>query len=73
MKKRRIIKFVTCIVLVLSLLVAVFLYATHYKNTLVILCNENEITEGLYKMYMITEAAQLDRSQYESDEAFWQS
>ncbi len=70
MKKKRIVTFVTCIVLVLAILVSAYVYVTNYKNSLVIRCNENEITQGLYTMYMITEAAQMDRTQYESDAAF---
>ena len=64
------VKFVVCIVLVLALLTSAYVVVTNYKNSLVIRCNENEITEGLYTMYMVTEAAQMDRTQYESDQAF---
>lgn len=64
-------KFVVCIVLVLALLTSAYVVVTNYKNSLVIRCNKNEITEGLYTMYMVTEAAQMDRTQYESDQAFF--
>lgn len=70
MKKKRIVKFVTCMVLVLAILTSAYAYVANYKSSLVIRCNENEITQGLYTMYMVTEAAQMDRTQYESDEAF---
>lgn len=70
MKKKRMITFVTCIVLVLAILVSAYVVVTNYKNSLVIRCNGNEITQELYTMYMVTEAATLDRSQYENDEAY---
>lgn len=70
MKKKRIVTFVTCIVLVLAILTSAYVFVTNYKASLVIRCNENEITQGLYTMYMVTEAAQMDRTQYESDVAF---
>ncbi len=68
--KKRIATFVTCIVLVLAILTSAYIHVTNYKESLVIRCNENEITQGLYTMYMVTEAAQMDRTQYESDAAF---
>lgn len=70
MKKRRVLVPILCVILVIAVLAGGYVYHRQQQASLVISCNQNEISAGLYNLYMVTEAALMDRTQYESDEAF---